>query len=90
MNIITAENVYQTLTDGLVEYYRIPDVENAFAAGLECAMLYAEIYRANDRLCAKLGQTDSDPDVELIINNLLEINRLLCLKMYAYGQKYHH
>ena len=90
MNIITAETVYQTLTDSLIEDYRIPEVENAFAVNSPCAKLYAEIYRANHRLCARLGQTNADPDVELIIDNLLEINRILCLKMYDYGQKYHY
>ena len=87
MNIITPETVYQTLTDALPEPYQVPGVENAFAEGAPCAVLYRQIYQANQRLCARLGQTDSDPDVETIIDSFLEINKYLCLKMYQYGQR---
>ena len=86
MSIVTAENVYNTLTDQLDEPYQIPGVENAFAEGALCSRLYAEIYQANIRLCERLGQEEADPDVELIINNFLELSKYLCLKMYHYGQ----
>lgn len=88
MNILNAENVYLTLTGELLDDYVIPGVENAFARGSRCDILYEQIYDANQRLCARLGQVDDDPDVELIINNFLEMNRILCLEMYRYGQIY--
>ena len=88
MNILNAETVFETLTDSLREEYRIPGVENAFAPGATCDELYRQIYHASCRLCRRLGQNNEDPDVELIINNFLEINRLLCLKMYRYGKIY--
>ena len=88
MNKITAESVYETLTDALSEPYQVPGVENAFAEGALCSRLYREVYQANLRLCQRLGQPDADPDVETIINNLLQINRHLCLKMYHYGQSF--
>ena len=88
MNILNAENVYETLTGSLCEEYSIPDVENAYAPGLPCNKLYQQIYWANRRLCERLGQGEDDPDVELIINNFLEINRILCLEMYRYGKGY--
>lgn len=80
MNTTIAEDVYNTLTDALLPPYQVPGVENAFAEGSLCDRLYAEIYQANQRLCARLGQPESDPDVELIINNFLEINKHLCLR----------
>ena len=86
MNILNAENVFETLTGSLCEEYTIPGVENAFATGTKCAKLYTQIYWANQRLCARLGQTEYDPAVELIINNFMEINQLLCLQMYQYGK----
>lgn len=89
MNAVKAEAIYQTLTGSTVEACQVPGVENAFADGSACAALYEQIYYANQRLCERLGQIDSDPDVELIINNFLEINKQLCLKMYHYGQTSH-
>ena len=88
MNILNAENVYLSLTGELREEYAIPGVENAFAAGSRCDELYGQIYEANRRLCERLGKSDDDRDVELIINNFLEMNRILCLEMYRYGQVY--
>lgn len=86
MNILNAENVYLTLTGELLEEYVIPGVHNAFAQGSRCDELYRQIYEANLRLCERLGKTDDDEDVELIINNFLEMNQILCLEMYRYGQ----
>ena len=88
MTKITAEAVYETLIDDLIEPYQIPGVENAFADGSLCDRLYQEVYQANLRLCKRLGQTEADPDVETIINNLLEINKQIGLKMYHYGQTF--
>lgn len=85
MNIINAETVYQTLIGAYEEKYNVPGVENAFAEGSQCDRLYQQVYEANCRLCERLGQQDEDPDVELIVNNLLEITRVLCLEMYRYG-----
>ena len=86
MDTSFAEAVYQTLTDTLVEPEQVPGVENAFAEDAPCGKLYAQIYQANLRLCARLGQTECDPDVELIINSFLEINHHIGLKMFHYGQ----
>ena len=88
MNILNAETVFETLTDSLNEEYKIPEVENAFAPKTVCNELYRQIYHANCRLCQRLGQIDDDPDVELIINNFMEINRILCFEMYRYGKIY--
>ena len=88
MNMITAETVYETLIGDYEEKYNVPGVDNAFAEGSECDRLYQEVYEANRRLCERLGREDEDPDVELILGNLLEITRRLCLEMYRYGQQF--
>ena len=85
MNILNAENVYYTLIGDFLDEYVIPGVENAFADGKRCDQLYSQIDWANQRLCARLGKVEDDPDVELIINSFLEMNRILCLEMYRYG-----
>ena len=86
MNIFDAENVYETLTGSACGEYKTPGIENAFLEDSLCDQLYQQVYSANRRLCARLGQMDEDADVELIINNLLQINRILCLQMYDYGK----
>ena len=86
MNILNEENVYQTLLGNLFDEYIIPGVENAFTEGTRCCELYRQIYWANRRLCFRLGKIDEDSDVEMIINNFLEINQVLCMEMYRYGQ----
>ena len=53
MNILNAENVYETLIGSLLEEYGIPGVKNAYADGSLCNGLYQQIYRANCRLCAR-------------------------------------
>lgn len=85
-----AESVYYTLTNELIESYQVPGVENIYADDAPCSKLYQEVYEANIRLCERLGQLEDDPDVELIINNLLEIGKQIGLKMFYYGQKFSH
>ncbi|MBE6957693.1 MAG: hypothetical protein E7447_00880 [Ruminococcaceae bacterium] len=67
------------------EYFRA--VENMFAEGRTCEELYSKVYEANLRLCDRLG-VQEDADVELIIDSLLRISRLLGIKMFQYGIKY--
>lgn len=59
-------------------------VENEFSEGSFCESMYDEVYRANCRLCERLG-VEEDKDVEKIIGNLIDISRHLALKMYDYG-----
>ena len=80
------EMVYQTLIGEVSGAFRIPGVENAYAEGSECALLYNEVCDAYDRLRDRLGIRDEDPDVEMILGNLLSIQHTLCLKMFHYGK----
>ena len=61
-------------------------VENVFSEGSVCAEAYREVYAAGERLCRRLGvQFGDDVDVEAIVDNMMEIQREIGLKMYEYG-----
>ena len=62
-------------------------VENEFADGKLCGRLYEEVYEAGRRLCERLG-VEEDPDVEIIIENLMKIGEHQAMKMYDYGRMF--
>lgn len=82
-----AEHIYYTLIGAYVPGFGAPGVENAFDDGTECLVLYNNAYDAYQRLCARLGTTDEDDDVEIIFQSLLSISKILGEKMFHYGQK---
>lgn len=86
MNI--AEEVYYSLLGQTVDEYKLTWVENAFASGGECERNYEAVFAAYERLCARLGVVNEDADVERIIDAMLDIQKELCLKMFAYGVLY--
>ena len=73
------------LTDGLPSLAEGTVVEDEFAEGKECCLLYEGVYQAGRNLCERLGE-DEDSDVEIILNGMERINRLVSLKMYEYGR----
>lgn len=73
MGKITIKWAYQTMTAGVVEGFRMPGVEYAFADGQYCMEKYAQMRDAYDRLCERLGVRDEDRDVEEIIQSLMDI-----------------
>ena len=77
MNI--SEFVYESLIGELVD--PIKDVPNAFEPGSYCETRYRQVLEAYERLRGRLGVADEDPDVEIIIDSLLEIQRKLCIEM---------
>lgn len=79
-------DVYDSLLGELL--FPVPGVENAFEDGGMCMELYQNMMDAYSRLLLRLGQKEDDPDVEIIINSLLAIQKELCLKMYWYGTKF--
>ena len=80
-----AELIYLSLIGELGTPLR--GVENAFAPGSVCEMLYQKIYNAKCSLFQRLDQ-DEDPDVECIMDGFWEINRELCLRMYRLGTEH--
>ena len=87
MEQYSAEDIYETLLGLRIPEYSVPEVEDAFAPDSPCAVQYARMLDAYAHLREKLGAEEYDADVEAIINSLLDIQRLLCLKMYSYGLK---
>ena len=82
------EWAYETMTCHLKEGYRMPGVEDAFAAGTYCIERYGEALSAYERLCDRLGVVDEDRDVEDIFNAFFDIQEYLCYKMYQYGAQF--
>ena len=78
MNI--SELVYESLIGELVD--PIKDVPNAFEPGGYCETRYRQVLEAYERLRGRLGVAEEDPDVEIIIDSLLDIQRKLCMEMF--------
>lgn len=74
------ELVYESLIGELVD--PIMYVPNAFAPGSFCEARYREMLEAYERLRVRLGGTDEDEDVEIIIDSLLAIQKKLCFEMF--------
>lgn len=71
-----------------LEMYSIPGseyIQDEFAKGKPCDVLYEEVYNAKENICQRLDVAE-DRDVETIIDNLLTIAKILSLKMYEYGE----
>ena len=60
-------------------------IEDEFAEGKECCLLYEGIYQAERNLCERLGE-DENEDVEAILNGMERITRILAMMMYEYGK----
>ena len=86
MNDLWVELVYDSLQGHLVN--PLPGVENAFAQGSECEQLYGNMLAAYERLCERLGAGEDDGDVEIIIHSLLQIQKIVGMKMYSYGVQF--
>lgn len=73
------------LAEGLLTLPEQHVVEDEFAEGKECCLLYEGIYQAERNLCERLGE-DENEDVETILNGMERITRILAMKMYEYGK----
>ena len=82
------EDIYNTLQGVLIPEARVSGVENAFADGTPCERCYSDMLDAYERLCVRLGVEDEDEDVEDIIRSFLEMQWILCEKMFYYGMHY--
>ena len=85
MDVQRAEQIYYTLIGLMEEEYCVPGVENLFAEGSECDRAYEQMLDAYARLCNRLDVVEEDADVEIIIDALLKIQRLIAMKMFEYG-----
>ena len=78
--MVASELVYESLIGEPVDPIR--NVPNAFEPGSYCETRYQQVLEAYERLRDRLGVTDEDRDVEIIIDSLLEIQRKLCMEMF--------
>ena len=86
------ELIYDKMNGFLAEgMFSMPEgigIEDEFAEGKECCLLYEGVYQAGRNLCERLGEDeDEDEDVEIILNGMERITRLVSLKMYEYGRR---
>ena len=86
-----ANTVYEMVMGAITEdeaseeYAKIQD---EFSKDSECDRLYGEIYEANQHISQKLHKSgEEDPDVELIINHMFDICRIIGIKMFEYCAK---
>ena len=84
------ELIYDKMNGFLAEgMFSMPEgigIEDEFAEGKECCLLYEGVYQAGRNLCERLGE-DEDEDGEIILNGMERITRLVSLKMYEYGRR---
>ena len=84
------ELIYDMMNGFLVEEaLSMPEgtvIEDEFAEGKECCLLYEGVYQAKQNLCERLKE-DEDSDIEAILNGMERIARLLSMKMFEYGWK---
>lgn len=83
------EQIFEKMNGFLTEeLLMLPEqhvIEDEFAEGKECCLLYEGIYQAERNLCERLGE-DENEDVETILNGMERITRILAMKMYEYGK----
>ena len=83
-----SQQVYDTLIDELTEESKIAGVENAYQEGSDCGQLYDEVLKTGWALSKNMGIENGDmhPDIQLMIDQLGKIQKILCLKMFHNGR----
>lgn len=83
-----AEQVFDTACGFLVKEACVPGIENLFAPGKPCDLLYQEMTGVRERLAKKTGLEEDDPDIERMIDLLMKIARMTGVEMFLYGMQY--
>ena len=73
------------LADGIIFMSEGSLIEDEFAEGKECCVLYESVYQAKQNLCRRLEE-DENRDIETILDSMEKIARLTAMKMYDYGR----
>ncbi len=71
------DEIYYSLIGEMEEGMALERVPNAFAPGGACDRAYGRLLAARDRLLARLG-VDADGDLEIMLEEMLTIQRILC------------
>lgn len=88
MKIDFTDAVYLTLIGELSQEYCVPGVENLYAEGAPCDILYRKMREAYERLLDRLGRIDNDPDLDIIVDSLGSISEKTGYAMYRYGSHF--
>ena len=80
--------VYDSLMGQLLPEYALDWVEEIFIPGNACYDEYAQMLEAYQRVCRRLGNTEEDADLEIIVNSLLAHGKELALAMFRCGMRY--
>ena len=83
-----AEHVYDCLLGQILSETALDWVESIFTDGSEYNRNYAAVLAAYGRLCQRLGTDEEDDDVEVIINSMLDNEKLIALNMFELGMRY--
>ncbi len=75
--------IYETMLGLLESEAQVSGVENAFEEGSPCAGAYEDMRNAYERLCARLGAANEDPDLDLMVEKMEFIQKELCRRMFA-------
>lgn len=81
----TFDDIYYSLLGEYMHEYALPWVEDAFLPGSVCYMALTRIWEARLRLAQRLGSSEEDPDLLVIVDGYEEIQLELCRRMYLFG-----
>ena len=81
------ENIYDTMSGLLLESYAVPEIENLFLEGGYCDREYDRMRSAYERLCRRLGEQDEDEGLNIMVDALENIQKVMCKAMYELGQE---
>jgi len=93
MNDEFVENVFETVYGMSLPAFAVPGVENLFAKGQPCLMMYEEIRTVCRHLCDRLGaaedsEFDEDRDLSKLLFCMDEMCRLVGCEMFRCGVEY--
>lgn len=82
------DRVYWSINGFLLPQFTVAGVENIFSKGGIGIELYEQASDAYARICDRLGVRDEDPDQDIIVRSLEEIEKEISYRMYQYGAQF--
>ena len=89
MDHFVVKKIYETACGLVIPECAVPGVENLFATGKPCQLLYKEVSERCVQVCEKMGiHSDDDQDLYLLLNSMDEICWLVAQEMFRCGMEY--
>ena len=76
---MTRRDIYREITGQLIP------IEDEFADGKSCSLLYEKVTDARERLCKRTGIDFEDADLLEMISGMEKIAEICALRMYHYA-----